>query len=268
MGTHRPPRRSEEAGPVEFPGGPHEAGGNAGPRWMAATPGWSGGTEAGLWPAPSHHVARTLPDTAAGTAMPFPCWEHATDDTHPHPRPPSATPSQEPAHADLGPAPGRPTRPTRRPSVGSRWNGPGRGVRRAAGPRRRSGGVCLAGGPRTRDTWRLPVGFVAGRAACWSDPAPGRRPVGGCRPRRRFAWRAGAAAPMLLGRGIAAAAGRVSRLPTATVVRRPVPAVGRAARPPRSAARPPGPTRRRPGPDRGSRPAPGTSCPRCRLAGR
>ena len=36
-----------EIGPVELPGGPHEAGGNAGPRWMAATPG-NRGTGAGL----------------------------------------------------------------------------------------------------------------------------------------------------------------------------------------------------------------------------
>jgi hypothetical protein len=37
-----------EAGPAESPGGPHEAGGNADPRWMAATPGSSRDTEAGL----------------------------------------------------------------------------------------------------------------------------------------------------------------------------------------------------------------------------
>jgi hypothetical protein len=30
--------RPEETDPVEFPGGPLETGGNAGPRWMAASP--------------------------------------------------------------------------------------------------------------------------------------------------------------------------------------------------------------------------------------
>ena len=41
-----------EAGPAESPGGPHEAGGNAGPRWMAATPGSSRGTKPAYRPTP------------------------------------------------------------------------------------------------------------------------------------------------------------------------------------------------------------------------
>jgi hypothetical protein len=55
-----------EAGPAESPGGPHEAGGNADPRWMAATPGPPGTQKPAYRPTPppAHLPARICQGTA------------------------------------------------------------------------------------------------------------------------------------------------------------------------------------------------------------